>query len=67
MFRYGGRDSAGDALFPNGECAIIFASSGLRARIQREAQFQWGVAMLPYLPACTTPDQLHHRRRQPSG
>jgi sn-glycerol 3-phosphate transport system substrate-binding protein len=48
LFRYGGRDGAADALFPSGECAIIFASSGLRARIQREAQFQWGVAQLPY-------------------
>ncbi len=48
LFRYGGRDGAGDALFPNGECAIIFGSSGLRARIQREAQFPWGVAMLPF-------------------
>ena len=48
LFRYGGRDGAGDALFPNGECAMIFGSSGLRARVQREAQFQWGVAMLPY-------------------
>ncbi|WP_198374830.1 sn-glycerol-3-phosphate ABC transporter substrate-binding protein UgpB [Neoroseomonas rubea] len=48
LFRYGGRDGQGDALFPNGTCAIIFGSSGLRARVQREAQFQWGVAMLPY-------------------
>jgi sn-glycerol 3-phosphate transport system substrate-binding protein len=48
LFRYGGRDGAGDALFPNGECAIIFGSSGLRARIVREAQFPWGVAMLPF-------------------
>ncbi|MBB5688694.1 sn-glycerol-3-phosphate ABC transporter substrate-binding protein UgpB [Roseomonas alkaliterrae] len=48
LFRYGGRDGQGDALFPNGTCAIIFGSSGLRARIQREAQFPWGVAMLPY-------------------
>jgi len=48
LFRYGGRDGAADALFPSGECAMIFASSGLRARIQREAQFQWGVAMLPF-------------------
>lgn len=53
LFRYGGRDAAGDALFPSGECAIIFASSGLRARIQREAQFQWGVAMLPYYEGTT--------------
>jgi len=47
-FKYGGRDSAGDALFPSGEAAIIHASSGLRARIVREAKFEWGVAMLPY-------------------
>jgi sn-glycerol 3-phosphate transport system substrate-binding protein len=53
LFRYGGRDGAADALFPSGECAIIFASSGLRARIQREAQFQWGVAMLPVYQGTT--------------
>ncbi len=49
-FKYGGRDAAGDALFPSGECAIIHASSGLRARILREAKFEWGAAMLPYWP-----------------
>jgi len=49
-FKYGGRDAAGDALFPSGECAIIHASSGLRARIMREAKFEWGAAMLPYWP-----------------
>lgn len=47
-FKYGGRDAAADALFPSGECAIIHASSGLRARILREAKFDWGVTMLPY-------------------
>jgi sn-glycerol 3-phosphate transport system substrate-binding protein len=47
-FKYGGRDSQADALFPSGEAAIIHASSGLRARIVREAKFDWGVAMLPY-------------------
>ncbi len=47
-FKYGGRDSAADALFPAGEAAIVHASSGLRARIMREAKFEWGVAMLPY-------------------
>jgi len=49
-FKYGGRDAAADALFPSGECAIIHASSGLRARILREAKFEWGAAMLPYWP-----------------
>ncbi|MBI1777645.1 MAG: sn-glycerol-3-phosphate ABC transporter substrate-binding protein UgpB [Proteobacteria bacterium] len=49
-FKYGGRDSAADALFPSGECGIIHASSGLRARIVREAKFEWGAAPLPYWP-----------------
>lgn len=48
LFRYGGRDSAGDALFPNGECSITMASSGVRSRTIREARFEWGTAMLPY-------------------
>ncbi len=47
-FKYGGRDAAGDALFPSGECAMIHASSGLRARVIREAKFEWGVGFLPY-------------------
>jgi sn-glycerol 3-phosphate transport system substrate-binding protein len=47
-FKYGGRDAAGDALFPSGECAMITASSGLRARVIREAKFAWGVGYLPY-------------------
>ncbi len=47
-FKYGGRDAAGDAFFPSGECAIITASSALRARIIREAKFDWGVTYLPY-------------------
>jgi sn-glycerol 3-phosphate transport system substrate-binding protein len=48
LFRYGGRDNAADALFPNGECAIATLSAGARSRITREAKFQWGTAMLPY-------------------
>ncbi len=32
LFRYAGRDTAGDPLFPAGECAITFGSSGLRGR-----------------------------------
>ncbi len=49
-FKYGGRDAAGDALFPSGECAILHASSGLRGRIVREAKFDWGTTTLPYYP-----------------
>jgi sn-glycerol 3-phosphate transport system substrate-binding protein len=47
-FKYGGRDNAAEALFPSGECAIIHTSSAFRARVVREAKFDWGVAMLPY-------------------
>ncbi len=48
LFRYGGRDNAADALFPNGECAIATLSAGARSRITREARFSWGTAMLPF-------------------
>lgn len=48
LFRYGGRDTAGEALFPSGECAIMFTSSAFRGRVVREARFDWGSAMLPY-------------------
>ncbi len=47
-FTYGGRDSNADALFPSGECAILHGSSGLRARVVREAEFDWSTHMLPY-------------------
>lgn len=48
LFKYAGRDSAGDALFPAGECAISFNSSAGRARIEREAKFKWASVPLPY-------------------
>ncbi len=48
LFRYGGRNSTGEAAFPPGDCAILTTSSGFRARVQNEARFKWGVAMLPY-------------------
>ena len=48
LFRYGGRDTAGEALFPSGECAIMFTSSAFRGRVVREARFDWGAAQLPY-------------------
>ena len=47
-FKYGGRDAAGDSLFPSGECAIVTASSALYGRVSREAKFAWGVGYLPY-------------------
>lgn len=48
LFKYGGRDAAGDALGPSGECAMLTASSALFARYEREAKFEWGVGFLPY-------------------
>ncbi len=54
VMKYGGRDAAGDALFPSGQCAIIHASSGLRARVVKEAKFQWGVTFLPYYKGTPT-------------
>lgn len=47
-FKYGGRDSRGDALFASGECAILHASSGLRSGVIRDAKFDWGVTTLPH-------------------
>jgi sn-glycerol 3-phosphate transport system substrate-binding protein len=54
LYKYGGRDSAGDALFASGECAMIHDSSGLRGRLVKEASFKWGAAPLPYWPDITT-------------
>jgi len=50
-FRWGGRDGAGDAIFASGQAAVIFASSGARARFVRELPgglANLGAAMLPY-------------------
>jgi sn-glycerol 3-phosphate transport system substrate-binding protein len=48
LFRYAGRDTAAEPLFPNGECAISFNSSAGRARIVNEAKFRWASVPLPY-------------------
>lgn len=47
-FKYGGRDGAGTAAFPSGECAIITGSSAMYGRVSREAKFDWGNSYLPY-------------------
>lgn len=49
-FKYGGRDNAPDPLFPSGDVAIGFGSSGSRAGIARDARFDWAAAFLPYYP-----------------
>lgn len=48
LFKYAGRDNAGDALFPSGECAIGFGSSAGRAAVERNAKFRWASVPLPF-------------------
>ena len=47
-FVYKGRNNAADASFPSGECAMITGSSGLYARVAKEAKFAYGISTLPY-------------------
>lgn len=50
LFKYGGRDGAADPIFPAGDAAIAFNSSGARGQIARTAKFKWAAAFLPYDP-----------------
>ena len=47
-FVYKGRGNAPDASFPSGECAMITGSSGLYARVSKDAKFAYGISALPY-------------------
>ncbi|RMX15222.1 sn-glycerol-3-phosphate ABC transporter substrate-binding protein UgpB [Vandammella animalimorsus] len=49
-FVYKGRGNTADATFPSGECAMITGSSGLYARVRKEAKFPYGISTLPYYP-----------------
>jgi len=49
-FVYKGRGNAADAAFAAGECAMITGSSGLYARVAKEAKFAFGQSQLPYYP-----------------
>ena len=49
-FVYKGRGNVPDASFPSGECAMITGSSGLYARVAKEAKFAYGISTLPYYP-----------------
>ncbi|RMX08555.1 sn-glycerol-3-phosphate ABC transporter substrate-binding protein UgpB [Corticibacter populi] len=49
-FVYKGRANEPDAAFPSGECAMITGSSGLYARVSKEARFNYGISTLPYYP-----------------
>jgi sn-glycerol 3-phosphate transport system substrate-binding protein len=48
IFMYGGRGDDANALFIGGKCAMITGSSGLRANIIKNAQFQFGTSTIPY-------------------
>ena len=50
LFVYKGRANAPDVSFPSGECAMITGSSGLYARVSKEAKFKYGISQLPYYP-----------------
>ncbi len=50
LFVYKGRGNAADVSFPSGECAMMTGSSGLYARVSKEAKFAYGIAQLPYYP-----------------
>jgi sn-glycerol 3-phosphate transport system substrate-binding protein len=50
LFVYKGRDNKADVTFPSGECAMMTGSSGLYARVSKEAKFAYGIAPLPYYP-----------------
>ncbi|MFT3664443.1 sn-glycerol-3-phosphate ABC transporter substrate-binding protein UgpB [Piscinibacter sp.] len=50
LFVYKGRNNTPDASFPSGECAMMTGSSGLYARVAKDAKFAYGIAPLPYYP-----------------
>jgi len=50
LFVYKGRDNKADVSFPSGECAMMTGSSGLYARVSKEAKFAYGISTLPYYP-----------------
>ena len=49
-FVYKGRNNSADAAFPSGECAMMTGSSGLYARVAKDAKFKYGISTLPYYP-----------------
>ncbi len=50
LFVYKGRNNTADASFPAGECAMMTGSSGLYARVSKDAKFAYGISTLPYYP-----------------
>src|ERR1700761_5371516 len=50
IFDYGGRATAAEPRFQEGECGIFLGSSATRADIQANSRFEVGYGMLPYWP-----------------
>ena len=50
LFVYKGRNNTPDSAFPAGECAMMTGSSGLYARVSKDAKFAYGISTLPYYP-----------------
>jgi sn-glycerol 3-phosphate transport system substrate-binding protein len=47
-FTYSGRNDEAEARFASGECAVLTSSSASYDRLRQTAQFDFGVAQLPY-------------------
>ncbi len=66
LFVYRGRGNAADAVFAAGECAMTTGSSGLYARVKREAQVRLWHVDPALLSGCHRgAAEHHHRRRKP--
>ena len=50
LFSYGGRRGDSLPMFTNGECGMWLNSSAYYGGIKKQAQFEFGQAMLPYYP-----------------
>jgi sn-glycerol 3-phosphate transport system substrate-binding protein len=50
LFSYGGRRGDSLPMFTNGECGMWLNSSAYYGGIKKQAQFEFGQAMLPYSP-----------------
>jgi sn-glycerol 3-phosphate transport system substrate-binding protein len=48
LFKYGGRESKGTPLFVSGTCGMLTGSSGSLVPFVNQADFDVGVAMMPY-------------------
>lgn len=54
QFDYGGRTNKATPKFTSGECALFTESSAGYANVKSSAQFDWGIAPLPYWGSVVT-------------